>query len=72
MLHRMLSSLLTRIVVAIVLGALCGLFFPEPIARIFVTFKQPLEGESQGSQSAGPGTQEDGRRYCGALWNKPP
>ncbi|MCT1602835.1 dicarboxylate/amino acid:cation symporter [Kocuria sp. p3-SID1433] len=38
MLNRVLSSLLARIVVAIVLGALCGLFFPEPIARIFVTF----------------------------------
>ncbi len=40
----MLSSLLTRIVVAIVLGALCGLFFPEPIARVFVTFNGVFSG----------------------------
>ena len=44
MLNRMLSSLLTRIVVAIVLGALCGLFFPEPIARVFVTFNGVFSG----------------------------
>lgn len=44
MLNRMLSSLLTRIVVAIVLGALCGLFFPEPIARVFVTFNGLFSG----------------------------
>ena len=44
MLSRMLSSLLTRIVVAIVLGALCGLFFPEPIARVFVTFNGVFSG----------------------------
>lgn len=38
MLQRVLSSLLARIVLAIVLGVLCGLFFPEPLARVFVTF----------------------------------
>lgn len=38
MIRRALSSLLTRILLAIVLGALCGLFFPEPLARVFTTF----------------------------------
>ena len=44
MLNRLLSSLLTRIVVAIVLGALCGLFVPEPLARVFVTFNGLFSG----------------------------
>lgn len=38
MLRRALSSLLTRILIAIVLGALAGQFFPEPLARVFTTF----------------------------------
>ncbi|MDO4609999.1 dicarboxylate/amino acid:cation symporter [Corynebacterium sp.] len=32
------SSLLFRIVVAIILGIVCSLFFPEWLARVFVTF----------------------------------
>ncbi|WKD58411.1 Aerobic C4-dicarboxylate transport protein [Corynebacterium capitovis DSM 44611] len=38
MASRIFSSLLFRIVVAIVLGILCGFFFPEWLARVFVTF----------------------------------
>ncbi|GAI19467.1 unnamed protein product, partial [marine sediment metagenome] len=32
------SSLLFRVVVAIILGVITGLFFPEWLARVFVTF----------------------------------
>ncbi|HZK31374.1 MAG TPA: dicarboxylate/amino acid:cation symporter [Corynebacterium sp.] len=35
---RLTSSLLFRIVVAILLGILCSLFFPEGLARVFITF----------------------------------
>lgn len=34
----LLSSLLVRIIIAIILGIICSLFFPEWLARIFVTF----------------------------------
>lgn len=37
-LNRIVSSLLFKIVVAIVLGIICSLFFPEWLARVFVTF----------------------------------
>ncbi|AGF73774.1 dicarboxylate/amino acid:cation symporter [Corynebacterium halotolerans] len=37
-LRRLSSSLLFRIVVAIILGVICSLFFPEWLARVFVTF----------------------------------
>lgn len=33
-----LGSLLARIIIAIVLGIVCSLFFPEWLARVFVTF----------------------------------
>ncbi|MGD7002558.1 dicarboxylate/amino acid:cation symporter [Corynebacterium halotolerans] len=36
--RRLTSSLLVRIVIAIILGIICSLFFPEWLARIFVTF----------------------------------
>ncbi|WP_424347115.1 dicarboxylate/amino acid:cation symporter [Kocuria sp. CH-021] len=32
------SHLLVRVLVGIVLGIACGLFFPEPVARLFLTF----------------------------------
>lgn len=35
---RLSSSLLFRIVVAIILGIVCSFFFPVPLARVFVTF----------------------------------
>lgn len=35
---KLLNSLLLWIVVAIVLGYLCSLFFPVPLARVFITF----------------------------------
>lgn len=35
---RLSSSLLFRIVVAIILGIICSFFFPEALARVFVTF----------------------------------
>ncbi|MHC9583446.1 dicarboxylate/amino acid:cation symporter [Corynebacterium diphtheriae] len=35
---RLSSSLLFRIIVAIILGILCSFFFPDGIARVFVTF----------------------------------
>lgn len=35
---RLSSSLLVRIIIAIILGSLCSLFFPEWLARLFVTF----------------------------------
>lgn len=35
---RLTSSLLVRIIIAIILGIICSLFFPEWLARIFVTF----------------------------------
>lgn len=35
---KLLNSLLFWIVVAIVLGYLCSLFFPVPLARVFITF----------------------------------
>ena len=31
-------GLLPRILIAIALGIVCGLFFPEPLTRVFVTF----------------------------------
>lgn len=37
-LQRLFSSLLFRILIAIVLGIVCSLFFPESLARVFVTF----------------------------------
>lgn len=36
--QRLFSSLLFRVVLAIILGAICSLFFPEWLARAFVTF----------------------------------
>ena len=33
---KLLNSLLLWIVVAIVLGYLCSLFFPVPLARVFI------------------------------------
>ncbi|CAB0578036.1 dicarboxylate/amino acid:cation symporter [Corynebacterium diphtheriae] len=35
---RLSSSLLFRIIVAIILGILCSFFFPDGLARVFVTF----------------------------------
>lgn len=32
------SHLLVRVLLGIVLGIACGLFFPEPVARVFMTF----------------------------------
>jgi len=32
------SHLLARVLLGIVLGVACGLFFPEPLARVFLTF----------------------------------
>ncbi|GGG62776.1 sodium:proton antiporter [Kocuria dechangensis] len=32
------SHLLVRVLIGIVLGIACGLFFPEPLARVFLTF----------------------------------
>ena len=32
------SHLLVRVLLGIVLGIVCGLFFPEPLARVFLTF----------------------------------
>ena len=32
------SHLLVRVLLGIVLGVACGLFFPEPLARVFLTF----------------------------------
>lgn len=37
-LRRLSSSLLFRVVVAIILGLICSLFFPAGLARVFVTF----------------------------------
>lgn len=37
-LNRVVSSLLFKIVVAIILGIICSLFFPEWLARVFITF----------------------------------
>lgn len=37
-LRRLSSSLLFRVVVAIILGVICSLFFPVGLARVFVTF----------------------------------
>ncbi|MCS4492255.1 dicarboxylate/amino acid:cation symporter [Corynebacterium sp. ES2794-CONJ1] len=37
-LRRISSSLLFKIIVAIILGIICSLFFPETLARVFVTF----------------------------------
>lgn len=31
-------SLLPRVIIAIALGIVCGLFFPDPLTRVFVTF----------------------------------
>ncbi|MDO4254898.1 MAG: dicarboxylate/amino acid:cation symporter [Kocuria sp.] len=38
MLKRVFASLLSRVILAIVLGILCGQFFPEELARVFTTF----------------------------------
>lgn len=38
MLKRIFAPLLPRVILAIVLGVLCGLFFPEGLARVFTTF----------------------------------
>lgn len=35
---RLTSSLLVRIIIAIILGIICSLFFPESLARVFATF----------------------------------
>ncbi|MDO5670370.1 MAG: dicarboxylate/amino acid:cation symporter [Corynebacterium sp.] len=37
-LKRLSSSLLFRVVIAIILGIICSFFFPEWLARVFVTF----------------------------------
>ena len=37
-LKRLTSSLLFRVIVAIILGIICSLFFPDWLARVFVTF----------------------------------
>ena len=37
---RIASSLLFRIIVAIILGIICSFFFPEWLARIFITFNE--------------------------------
>ncbi|ROZ64083.1 dicarboxylate/amino acid:cation symporter [Kocuria soli] len=38
MLKRIFAPLLPRVIAAIILGVLCGLFFPEWLARVFTTF----------------------------------
>ncbi|NHU85939.1 dicarboxylate/amino acid:cation symporter [Kocuria sp. JC486] len=38
MLKRVFAPLLPRVIAAIILGVLCGLFFPEGLARVFTTF----------------------------------
>ncbi|AKK04324.1 dicarboxylate/amino acid:cation symporter [Corynebacterium epidermidicanis] len=35
---KLTQSLLFRVIVAIILGIICSLFFPAPLARVFVTF----------------------------------
>ena len=42
--NRFYNTLLFKIVVAIILGSLCSLFFPEWLARIFVTFNGLFSG----------------------------
>lgn len=37
---RIASSLLFRIIVAIILGIICSFFFPEWLARVFITFNE--------------------------------
>lgn len=38
MLKRIFAPLLSRVILAIILGILCGLFFPVGLARVFTTF----------------------------------
>lgn len=35
---KLLNNLLFRVILAILLGICCGMFFPKPLSRIFVTF----------------------------------
>ena len=35
---KLFNSLLFRVLVAIVLGIVCGQFFPDQLSRVFVTF----------------------------------
>ncbi|GAB3943347.1 dicarboxylate/amino acid:cation symporter [Corynebacterium tapiri] len=35
---KILSSLLARVILAIILGVVCSFIFPEPLARVFATF----------------------------------
>ena len=41
-LKRITSSLLFKIVVAIILGIACSFFFPVWLARVFATFNGPV------------------------------
>lgn len=43
-LKRLSSSLLFRVIVAIILGIICSLFFPDWLARVFVTFNSFFGG----------------------------
>ena len=43
-LKRLTSSLLFRVIVAIILGIICSLFFPDWLARVFVTFNSLFGG----------------------------
>lgn len=43
-LKRLSSSLLFRVIVAIILGIICSLFFPDWLARVFVTFNSLFGG----------------------------
>ena len=43
-LKRLTSSLLFRVIVAIILGIICSLFFPDWLARIFATFNSLFGG----------------------------
>ena len=43
-LKRLTSSLLFRVIVAIILGIICSLFFPDWLARVFVTFNRLFGG----------------------------
>ncbi|KAB1504274.1 dicarboxylate/amino acid:cation symporter [Corynebacterium sp. 320] len=42
--NRIFNSLLFKIIVGIILGCLCSLFFPEWLARVFVTFNGLFSG----------------------------
>ncbi|KAA9393020.1 dicarboxylate/amino acid:cation symporter [Kocuria coralli] len=44
MLKRIFAPLLPRVIAGIILGVLCGLFFPEGLARVFVTFNALFSG----------------------------